>query len=288
MPEIAYVNGQFLPLAEATVPVEDRGYQFADAVYEVVRTYGGRLFALDEHLDRLWRSMTAIGLAPGFHRAELAAVLREATRRAGFAEALVYAQVSRGVAQRHRGAPTGARPTVVVTVRALPDTTAARTRGITCVTVPDNRWGRCDIKSVALLANVLAYEQARAAGADDAIFVEADGTVNEATAGNVFLFQGGTLVTPASGPRLLGGITREKLLAAAGAAGIPAVERRVTRADLVAAEEVFVSSTTAEVVPVRAVDGRAVGAGRPGPQAARLAAEFARWVAACSPVESGP
>ena len=278
MPDIAYVNGKFLPLAEATVPVEDRGYQFADAVYEALRTYGGRVFAVEEHLERLWRSLDAIQLQPDFTRAALREVIEEAVRRAEFPESFVYLQVSRGVAKRHRGVPAGVKPTVVVTVRALPDTTGARERGITCITVPDQRWGRCDIKSVALLANVLAYQAARQAGADDAIFVEADGTLNETTAGNVFLVVGGTLVTPALGPKLLGGITREKLLLAATAAGIPTAERRVTTEDLWAASEVFVSSTTAEVVPVRAVDGRPVGAGRPGPVAAQLYAKFvSRW-----------
>ncbi len=279
MPEIAYVNGQFLPLADATVPVEDRGYQFADAVYEVLRTYGGRLFAVDEHLGRLWRSLDAIELKHDLTRAALRVVIQEAVRRAEFPESLVYLQISRGVAKRHRGVPATVKPTVVLTVRALPDSTALRARGITCLTVPDQRWGRCDIKSVALLANVLAYQAARRAGADDAIFVEADGTVNEATAGNVFLFAGETLVTPPPGPKLLGGITREKLLLAAKDAGIPVVERRVTTDDLFAATEMFLSSTTAEVVPVRAVDGRPMGDGRPGPLAARVYAEFVRrWV----------
>lgn len=276
MPEIAYINGKFLPLAEATVPVEDRGYQFADAVYEVLRTYGGRLFAVDEHLGRLWRSLDAIELKHDLTRAGLRDVILEAVRRAEFPESLVYLQISRGVAKRHRGVPAGVPPTVVLTVRALPDSTALRARGITCLTVPDQRWGRCDIKSVALLANVLAYQAARRAGADDAIFVEADGTVNEATAGNVFLFMGGTLVTPPSGPKLLGGITREKLLLAAKDDGIPVAERRVTTDDLFAATEMFLSSTTAEVVPVRAVDGRPIGDGRPGPLAARVYAEFVR------------
>ena len=174
MPEIAYVNGQFLPLADATVPVEDRGYQFADAVYEVLRTYGGRLFALDEHLGRLWRSLDAIELKHDLTRAALRDVIQEAVRQAEFPESLVYLQISRGVAKRHRGVPATVKPTVVLTVRALPDSTALRQRGITCVTVPDQRWGRCDIKSVALLANVLAYQKARRAGADDAIFVDLD------------------------------------------------------------------------------------------------------------------
>ena len=263
-----------MPLAEATVPVEDRGYQFADAVYEVLRTYGGRLFAVDEHLERLWQSMAAIQLEHEFTRDGMRNVIEEALRRAAFPEAMVYLQISRGVARRHRGLPAGVNPTLVLTVRALPDATALRQRGITCITVPDQRWGRCDIKSVGLLANVLAYQAARRAGANDAIFVEADGTVNEATAGNVFLFRGGTLVTPAQGPKLLDGITRGKLLRAAQGAGIAAAERRVTKDDLFAAEEMFLSSTTAEAVPVLAVDGQPIGTGQPGPLTTHLYDQF--------------
>lgn len=276
MPEIAYVNGEFMPLDKAVVPVEDRGYQFADAVYEVARTYGGQPFAVDEHLGRLWRSLDAIQIRPHFTCEQLHSVILEAARRAAFPEAMIYIQVSRGTAKRHRGIPATAEPTLVLTVRELPDSAALRSRGITCITAPDNRWGRCDIKSVALLANVLAYAAAKQAGADDAIFVETDGTVNETTAGNLFLVTDGTLITPPEGPKILSGITRAKILLAAKGAGIPAVERRVTKPELLAADEVFISSTTAEVVPVRAVDGRPIGTGQPGPIAARIYQQFAQ------------
>jgi D-alanine transaminase len=276
MPDIAYVNGEFLPLDRATVPVEDRGYQFADAVYEVIRTCSGRPFALDEHFDRLDRSLAALELHPPFTRDQWKDVIAEALRRAAFPEAMIYLQVSRGIAKRHRGVPAQCAPTVVLTVRALPDSTVVRQRGIRCVTVPDQRWGRCDIKSVALLANVLAYHHAHQAGADDAIFVETDGTVNEATAANVFLVTGNTVVTPALSPKILAGITRAKLLEAARSAGLAVTERRVTKAELPAAAEVFLSSTTAEVVPVLAVDGQPIGAAKPGPVSARLYAEFVR------------
>jgi D-alanine transaminase len=273
VPEIAYVNGEFVPLDRALVHVEDRGYQFADAVYEVIRTYGGRPFALAEHLDRLWRSLDAIQLAPNFTRDQLAGLIGEALCRAAFPEAMVYLQVSRGQARRHRGIPASYAPTLVITVRALPDSTKLRAEGIACITVPDIRWGRCDIKSVGLLANVLAYAEAKRAGAHDAIFVEADGTVNEATAGNVFLFQAGKLITPAKGPKLLAGITRDKLLVAAP---FPTVERRVTKTELLGADELFLSSTTAEVVPVCQVDGRPIGDGRPGKLSAELYTAFVR------------
>jgi len=148
-----------------------------------------------------------------------------------------------------------------MTVRELPDTRHIREHGITIVTVPDNRWGRCDIKSVGLLPNVLAYQTAHQAGANDAVFVEADGTINEATAANIFIIHRGRLLTPPEGPKILSGITRGNILDAARAAGIPAAERRITRTELLCADEAFLSSTTAEVVPILSVDGQKIGTG---------------------------
>jgi D-alanine transaminase len=271
MPEIAYVNGKFLPLEQATVPVEDRGYQFADAVYEVVRTYGGRPFALDEHLARLFRSLVSIQLEHHLDAGQLKSLIGEAIQRAGFAETMIYIQISRGVAKRHRGIPVSYEPTFVLTARAMPDSRYLREHGITVITVPDNRWGRCDIKSVALLANVLAYQAARQAGANDAIFVGADDAVCEATAANVFIIRNGELLTPPEGPKILSGITRNKLLEAARAAGIPAAERRITKAELLGADEAFLCSTLAEVVPVLTVDGQKIGT---GPLAQRIYERF--------------
>jgi len=276
VPEIAYVNGKFLPLAQATVPVEDRGYQFADAVYEVVRTYRGRTFALDEHLARLFRSLAAIQLEHHYTADQLKSLIGEAIRRAGFAETMIYIQISRGVAKRHRRFPGGGEPMLVMTAREVPDSRHLREHGITVVTVPDNRWGRCDIKSVALLANVLAYQAAKQAGANDAIFVSDDGAVNEATAANVFIIRNAELLTPPEGPKILSGITRIKILEAARAAGIPAAERRVTKAELQSAAEAFLCSTTAEVVPILAVDGKKIGL---GPLTPRIYQQFTKMFA---------
>jgi len=259
--EIAFVNGQFLPLEQAVVPVEDRGYQFADAVYEVIRTYRGAPFALDEHLARLFRSLAAIQINHQYNGDTLKPLVLEAIRRAGFPETMIYIQISRGVAKRHRGFPDHCEPLLVMTARALPDSRHIREDGITVITVPDNRWGRCDIKSVGLLANVLAYQAAKQAGANDAIFIEPDGTLGEATAANVFIILRGQLLTPPEGTEILSGITRRKLLEAARAAGIPAAERRITKTDLLAADEAFLSSTTAEVVPILVVDEQKIGTG---------------------------
>ena len=277
MPEIAYVNGEFLPLERATVHVEDRGYQFADAVYEFVRTYGGRPFAMAEHLHRLFISLDAIGLKHNFTTAGLESIIHEAIRRAAFLEAGIYLQVSRGQAKRHRGIPANYEPTLVITVRELASTAHLSETGIKLITVPDIRWSRCDIKTVGLLANVLAYQAAHQAGAADAIFCEADGTMNEATAGNIFIVTAaGEFATPPKSHRLLAGVTREKLLQAATGAGIPTTERRITKTELLSAAEVILSSSTAEVVPVIAVDGKPIGTGKPGPVARKIYEEFLR------------
>jgi D-alanine transaminase len=277
MPEIAYVNGEFLPLERATVRVEDRGFQFADGVYEVVRTYGGKPFATDEHLARLSRSLDGIELENPLNVEQWKSIINEGIRRSGFAEAIVYLQVTRGCAPRHRSMPKDVEPTLVMTVRELGSPAATiRETGIAVITVPEFRWARCDIKSVALLPSVLAYQAARKAGANDAIFVDEADTVNEATAGNVFVVTDGRLRTPPKSTRILPGVTRDKLLEAARAVGIGTAEERITKSELLSAQEVFLSSTTAEVTPVATVDGKQIGNGKPGPVATRVYEQFAR------------
>jgi len=277
MPEIAYVNGEFLPLERATVRVQDRGFQFADGVYEVVRTYNGKPFATAEHLARLARSLEAIELKNPLGAEQWTSIIDEGIRRSGFAEAIVYLQVTRGCAPRHRGMPKGAEPTIVMTVRELAAPAAKlRENGIAVITMPEFRWARCDIKSIALLPSVLAYQAAKKAGANDAIFVDEVDTVNEATAGNVFVVTDGRLRTPLKSTRILPGVTRDKLLVAARAAGIGTAEERITKSELLSAQEVFLSSTTAEVTPVATVDGKQIGGGKPGPVSRRVFEQFAR------------
>jgi D-alanine transaminase len=277
MPEIAYVNGEFLPLERATVRVQDRGFQFADGVYEVVRTYNGKPFATDEHLARLSRSLEAIELKNPLTVEQWKSIIDEGIQRSGFAEAIVYLQITRGYAPRHRGIPKDVEPTIVMTVRQLgPPPTKVRETGIAVITVPEFRWGRCDIKSIALLPSVLAYQAAKKAGANDAIFVGDDDTVNESTAGNVFVVTRGRLRTPPKGTRILPGVTRDKLLEAARAAGVDTAEEQITKSELYAADEMFLTSTTAEVVPVVTVDGKPIGAGNSWPVSTRVFDEFAR------------
>jgi D-alanine transaminase len=277
VPEIAYVNGEFLPLERATVRVQDRGFQFADGVYEAVRTYDGKPFALDAHFTRLFRSLEAIELKVSLTSEQLKSIIEEGIRRAGFAEALVYLQITRGYAPRHRGMPKDATPTIVMTVRELPPPAMKLpANGLAVITLPEFRWARCDIKSIALLPSVLAYQAAKKAGANDAIFVQEDDTVNEATAGNVFVVSRGRLHTPPKSTHILPGVTRDKLLEAARAAGIEAVEERIAKSDLYAADEVFLTSTTSEVTPVVTVDGKQIGTGKPGPVSAKIYEQFAR------------
>ena len=277
MPEIAYVNGEFLPLEQATVRVEDRGFQFADGIYEVVRTYGGKPFATDAHLARLFRSLEAIELKVSLTGEQLKSIIEEGVRRAGFAEAIVYLQITRGCAPRHRGMPKDAKPTIVMTVRQLPaPAMKLPANGMAVITLPEFRWARCDIKSIALLPSVLAYQAAKKAGANDAIFIQEDETVNEATAGNVFLVSQGRLRTPPKSTHILAGVTRDKLLEAAHAAGIETVEERIAKSDLYSADEIFLTSTTSEVAPVVTVDGKQIGSGKPGPVSAKIYEQFAR------------
>ncbi len=274
MPDIAFVNDAFLPLSEARVSVEDRGFQFGDGVYELIRVYGGKPFRLSEHLARLERSAKAVGIAMPFSGSRWTSVVTEALQRSGYAEAKIYIQLTRGAAPRDHAWAGSIAATVVVTVRELvPPAANLYTDGVGVITVPDIRWGRCDIKSICLLPNVLAKQQAKEAGAFEALFVR-DGHVLEGATSNVFTVQAGTLVTSPEGPLLLSGVTRKLVLAVAQKAGVPAKEQPVTEADLAVAAEVFLAGTTVEVLPVAHVNGKPVGRGKPGPVTQLLMARF--------------
>lgn len=278
MPNIGFVNGRFLPLEDATVSVEDRGFQFGDGVYEVIRSYGGRPFELESHLARLERSAKALNIPLPYTRSQWSEYVGEGIRRAGFPESKVYVQITRGVAPRDHVYPTGVSPTVVMTVRALhPLSEAVRSAGVHAITVNDIRWGRCDIKSLNLLANVLARQQAKDAGVFEAILVK-DGAVTEGAVSNVLVVKSGILTTAPEGPRILSGVTRTVVLELAKKDGVPVDERQVTREELYGAEEVLLTGTTVEVLAVVSVDGRTIGSGRPGPVGKRLGARFAEFV----------
>ncbi|MBS0177803.1 MAG: D-amino-acid transaminase [Nitrospira sp.] len=265
MPDIACVNGRFGPLAEAVVSVEDRGFQFGDGVYEVIRTYRGRPFAIDEHLSRLERSAQALQLSLGYTKARWIALIEEGLRRSNLPETKIYLQITRGQAPRDHPFPAELSPTTVLTFRELhPLDLSVRQAGVQAILLEDIRWGRCDIKSVNLLANVLARQRAKEAGVFEAILLR-DGAVTEGSVSNVMVVQNGTILTAPEGPRILSGVTRAKVLELAKKEGIPVAETVVRREDLLGASEVFLTGTTVEVLPVVRVDGQAIGPAVPGP-----------------------
>ena len=272
--DTAFINGHFLPLAEASVSIEDRGFQFGDGVYEVIRTYGGRPFKLEAHLARLQRSAAAIDLRQPYSVEQWRGYIAEGLRLAAFPESKIYVQITRGAAPRDHTYVPDLAPTVVMTIRELrPLATAVQTSGVDAVTVDDVRWGRCDIKSVNLLANVLARQQAKQAGVFEAILVR-NGEVTEGSVSNVVIVQNRTLITAPQGPRILSGVTREVVLALARQEGLEVQERYPTQTQLYAASEVFLTGTTVEVLAVVRVDGRSIGGKEPGPVTRSLAKRF--------------
>jgi D-alanine transaminase len=275
MPETAFVNGRFLPLADARVSVEDRGFQFGDGVYEVIRTYGGRPFKLEAHLARLNRSAQAINLRQPYSLEQWRGYVNEGLRLADFRESKIYLQITRGAAPRDHAYPTALEPTVVMTVRELhPLSAQVQAGGVNAMTFDDIRWSRCDIKSLNLLANVLARQQAKEAGVFEAILTRS-GAVTEGSVSNVFIVDGQTLVTAPEGPFILSGVTREVVLALARREGLALSERYPSREELYAAAEVFLTGTTVEVLPVVRIDGNVVGTGEAGPVTRSLAKWFA-------------
>lgn len=276
MPDIAFLNGRFVPWHEATVSIEDRGFQFGDGIYEVVRAYHGRPFELDAHLRRLDRSAKELSLVLPYSHADWKEWIERGLKQAGYSESKVYIQLTRGAAPRDHAFPDHPTVTTVMTIRELhPLPEKTRTAGVAARTVDDLRWGRCDIKSINLLPNVLAREEAKQAGVFEAILVK-DGLVTEGSVSNVMAVQGGTLITAPEGPRILSGVTRSVVLDLAKKEGRPIRERFLSVPELYAADEVFLTGTTVEVLSVVRIDGRPIGGGVPGPITKNLAA---RWTA---------
>lgn len=272
MARIAYVNGRYLPIGRPAVAIEDRGYQFADGVYEVIKTVFGQPRDLDRHLDRLERSLGELRIAMPMSRAALCRVIAETLRRNAIRHAIVYIQVSRGTAPRNHTFPKNAVPSLVVTVRRAPFPKPAEIEdGVDVVTLPDQRWKRCDIKSIGLLPNILAKQTAAEQGAREAWLVDADGRVTEGSSANAYIVdQSGTIITRPLGGEILGGITRQNVFAAAKAAGVPIEERAFTVAEARGAREAFLTSTSSLVLPVTRIDGQSIGNGKPGSITCRL------------------
>lgn len=275
MGELAYVNGVFGPIAEAKVSIEDRGFQFGDSIYEVIAAYGGRLFLVDRHMQRLRRSAAGIALNYDFDGQPLEPIITEGLRRSELGDALIYIQLTRGAAPRSHVIPAGLTPTVVMTFkRLLPLPEALRARGAKIITTLDTRWANCYIKATTLLPNVLAKNEAIRRGYDDVIFVTADGEVRECSSANIFLVSGGNLHIPPRNESILHGVTQGFLIECAEAIGVGVKEEPIPVESLRRADEVFMSGTAAEVLAITSIDDRAVGDGRVGPITQRLYDEF--------------
>ncbi|MBS0386721.1 MAG: D-amino-acid transaminase [Proteobacteria bacterium] len=278
MSRIAYVDGVYLPLASAGVSVLDRGFQFADSIYEVWAIRGGRLFDAEGHMARLRRSLRELRIDFTMSDAALYAVLRETQRRNRVADGIVYVQISRGAAVRDHVFPSPAvRPTLIVTAKNLDRAaiTERAARGVKVITLPETRWARCDIKSVNLLPNVLARQQAKEKGAFEAWFVDRDCLVTEGTSSNAFIVDAqGRIRTAALSNQILHGVTRAGLLKIARDRQMRVVEEPFTVEEAKAAREAFMSAASNPAVPVIAIDGVPVGDGRPGPIAQALRALY--------------
>jgi D-alanine transaminase len=274
MSRIAYVNGRFVPHGEAVVHIEDRGYQFGDAVYEVWAIRGARLTDAEGHFARLARSLGELRIAEPMSRKALEIVLRETVRRNRVNEGLVYLQISRGVAKRDHPFPVPTpTPAIVITAKSIDPTgaEAKAAKGVAVVTVPENRWGRCDIKTVNLLPNVLAKQAAKEAGAYEAWFVDELGFVSEGSSTNAWIIdREGRLRTRDIQANILRGVTRAAVLRVAAEAGLAVAEGPFSVDDALGAREAFITGASTLVTPVVRIDGRILGDGEPGPVAKRL------------------
>ena len=281
MSRVAYVDGVYRPHAEAAVHIEDRGYQFADGVYEVIAVRGGKLIDEELHLVRLRRSLAELRIEGALADNPLKFVLREVIRRNGVVGGMVYLQITRGIAPRDHGFPKAARPIHVVTARRTrPADPKLVDEGISIITIPDIRWGRCDIKTISLTANVLGKQQAREAGAYEAWMVDAEGHVTEGTSTNAWIVTGDNLVvTRAAEHAILNGVTRQALIALIRREGYRFAERPFTVDEAKAAREAFLTSTTSDLMPVTAIDGRPVANGVPGLLTQKLRADYLAHVA---------
>ncbi|ACF01374.1 aminotransferase class IV [Rhodopseudomonas palustris TIE-1] len=281
MSRIAYVNGRYLDMRDASVNIEDRGYQFADGVYEVCEVRGGKLVDMPRHLARLQRSLGELRITEPMPLAALSVVMHEVVRRNRVSHGIVYLQVTRGVARRDHGFPAApVKPAVVVTARSLDPAKgqANAAHGIKVITLPENRWPRVDIKSTALLPNVLAKQAAREAGAYEAWYVDRDGYVTEGSSSNAWIVtKEGRVVTRSADAGILAGVTRAVLMDAFEALQVRFEERPFTPAEAAGAAEAFVTASSQIVMPVVAIDGQPIGDGKPGALAKRLREQFHRF-----------
>ncbi len=272
MARYAYVNGRYVPHGDAAVHIEDRGFQFADGVYEVVPIVNSRMVDAGPHLDRLERSLSELTIAMPLSRKVLELVMDELIARNGVNEGLIYMQVTRGVSPRDHKFPSGVRPSIVMTTKRVRFLTQKKlSDGVKVITIPDIRWTRCDIKTVALLPNCMGKTEAAAAGAYEAWQVDGDGMVTEGTSSNAWIVtHDDKLVTRPAGHEILRGVTRQTLLRIAAEAGLTFEERPFSVEEAKSARETFLSSATSFVTPVVELDEVTIGDGTPGPLSRRL------------------
>lgn len=264
MAEYIWLNGQVLPMGEARIGVEDRGFQFADGVYEVVRFYGGKCFTLDQHLARLEKSAAALRIPLPLPLGELKTAIRDLVRRNGELEGMVYLQLTRGEAERSHPFPKHPKPTLLFYTRALgPVWQPGEGEGVKILSIADERWNRCWVKSVALLPNIMAKQEAIEADCDEAVFI-LDGTITECSASNIFFVKGSKVHTHPAGSRVLPGITRQVLTQICSDLGVELVEEGMPADQARNADEIFITSTTREVNWVRQWDGKVVAGGKCG------------------------
>jgi D-alanine transaminase len=267
---IAYVNGTFLPLDEASIHIEDRGFQFADGVYEVIACLGGNFLDIKPHLKRLQHSCQEIHVPLPHTLDELESLVRQLYEKSPFKDAMIYIQVTRGVAPRSHVVKESMMPTIVMTVRELPVPSDEKLiHGATAITIKDFRWGRCDIKSIALLASVMGKQQAVAQGVDESFWLDDEGHLLEGCATNAFAVIDGVLVTHPLDLHVLGGIMRNMVLRIAINDGLH-VQERAWKLSESGLSECMMSSTTNALLPVCQIDGNEIGDGKPGPVANRL------------------
>jgi D-alanine transaminase len=278
MTRIVYVNGAYKRYGEAAIHVEDRGFQFADAVYEVIEVLGGRLVDATRHLARLERSLRELAISPPMRESALLHIIGEVIRRNRVRDGIVYMQVTRGAGPREFALPgPDVLPTLVIFARTQPRGRADRLAetGIVVKTVPDNRWDRCNIKTVMLLPAVLAKDAARRAGAREAWFVDSSGAITEGASSNAWIVTAkGVLVTRPLGQEILPGVTRATVMDVAKAEGLRVEERAFTRDEALRATEAFITSATNIAMPVVTIDGQGIGNGLPGPLTRRLRSRF--------------
>jgi D-alanine transaminase len=276
MPQIAYVNGRYVPRAAAAVRVEDRGFMFGDGVYEVLPVHEGKLIALDRHLQRLNQSLADLRIAWPMSQAALTVVLRQVASRNALRSGTLYIQVTRGVAPRDHKFPKDAEPSLLVMARrSKPAPESLLKDGASVITLPDERWGRCDIKSLNLLPNVLAKQAAAEQGVQEAWLIDKTGNVTEGSSTSAWIVtKDGVLATRPNGVEILPGITRAIVVDVVRELGLKLELRAFSRDEALGAREAFLTSTSNYVLPITRIDGKPVGDGKPGPVAARLRAAY--------------